>query len=213
MQTSMDDPQSNPPIYVVGVDPGKSIAAWALLTTGSYFGPARVLSFDVIEGVTGGSMASAYDLIYHDASKHFGRSVLAVSVGVEGQWLGDVEEAAAKGKAALKKIAARVTATMEVAANRGAWVALAQARGWSADVLHPSQWRAALGRGKADQRKRKAVKERAIEAVRLQRSTLLQGLVLPSRFPDHLAEAMLIGQYYAKHLQQSRLQRDRTWRK
>jgi Holliday junction resolvasome RuvABC endonuclease subunit len=202
MQSTIGDPRSNPPIFVGGVDPGQARAGHALLSCGRFGGGCRVLAHGVLEAPTGGGIASVLDSWYNAATAVLGSPALEICVAVEGQWLPDVDRALKDRSSA--RLGGQVTATMEVAANRGAWMAVAEARGWPAVKVHPSQWRSVLGRAPQHARRRKAVKDRAMEHVRLRAATLFTSAA-PKRLQDHLAEAILIGEYYAKKLQQEHL--------
>jgi hypothetical protein len=130
-------------------------------------------------------------------------------LAVESQWLGDIQKEVKKGEKNGRVIAARISSTLGVAANRGGWVDLAEYMGWSTYVLHPSTWRAVIGRSPKLGNKRKQVKARAIDAVMSRKDQLFRYTDIPKKMPDHTAEAILIGEYQAKELQQENLRSGR----
>jgi Holliday junction resolvasome RuvABC endonuclease subunit len=204
-QTSMgSNLQSGGPIYVGGIDPGITQAGYGLVTCGSMSGGCEVLDCGCLKNMTGATMAGVLDRWYRRATAHRGEPVLLLYIGVEGQWVPTIDERLARSPKKLKATMGQINSTVDVAANRGAWIALAEARGWAAEKLHPSQWRRGLNR--ASSGKRKPLKDAAIEAIKLRERQLFRKLKMPKAIPDHMAEAILIAEYKAKQQQLAALQ-------
>ncbi len=130
-----------------GLDPGEAVTAWSLVEAGKLAGPCAVVAYGEIKRPSGVKLkAAGLEMLQRAQSGPYGASCLLV--GVEGQW---APRLAGGGNRAQE--AGKVNATLGVAANRGAWVALLEAEGVQAEVVHPSQWRRAIGRQVGRERK------------------------------------------------------------
>jgi len=201
-QTSLEE-KMNPNtrvLYGIGIDPGSN-SGWSLACCGERFGPILVLECGVLKKPTGAAVACMYDLCYQVATKHAGAPVLRIHVGIENQWTPKLDKHLTEKER--RRVAGQIVATVGVAACRGGFEFMAQARGWPADVWHPQTWRKVLG--KVQGQKRKTVKERALELVRLNSQQYFGGDP-PRTVTDDLAESILINEYNLKQRQAENLQ-------
>jgi Holliday junction resolvasome RuvABC endonuclease subunit len=188
-------------LFAGGVDPGGVVAGYALVVCGRYSGGCEVLDCGIVKSMSGAAMSVVYDRWHGVVADRTGSFHSSISIGVEGQWIPQIDAKTKPNR--LKQIMGQINATVEVAANRGAWLALAEARGWDTTKVHPSQWRSVIGRGVRD---REPLKKAAISNVVLREDQLFRSIPPPRRMPDHLAESILIAEYIAKREQQANAQ-------